>query len=61
MTAKIVNVIFRRRNATGEKYVHRYCCYNYELIKKADTNKMSVIDLKMHRKQERERPSALCS
>lgn len=50
MIVKIVNVIFRRRNVIGEKYVYRYCCYNYELIKKVDINKMLVIDLKMYRK-----------
>lgn len=50
MTAKIVNVIFRCRNATGEKYVYRHCSYNYELIN-IKKHKMSVIDLEMHLKQ----------
>lgn len=36
------------RNATGEKYVYMHCCYNYELIKRTETHKMSVIDLEMH-------------
>lgn len=50
MTAKIVNVI-RCRNAMGEKYVYRHCCYNYELIKRTETQKKVSHDLEIHLKQ----------